>query len=194
MNLKNIIKAAFFVFFFSSVVNAEQGKLRIGLEGGYSPVDLEAEKTAQELANLSGETVTAEYNTGALVGRIFADYGITENLMGEIGIFQTTSVDATYKIGSDSATESYDANGIDLSAKYKVDSIYGKVGMHSSTLNGSASITIGSDTYGLTAESEGTGPLFGAGIEIDNTFFGITRYNDVGGVTNFTFFSAGIMF
>ncbi len=194
MFIKNMIRAVSLVLFMSTISIAEEGAFRVGLEGGLSPVDLEAEKTAQEIANLSGSTVTTEYDTGALVLRLFADYGITSNLKGEVGIFQTSSVDATYSIGSDSATESYDASGFDISGKYYVDDFYAKVGMHSSTLSGAASVTIASTTYGVTAESQDTGALFGAGFEIDNTFFSVTRYSDIGGVSDFTFFSAGLLF
>ena len=118
MFIKNMMRVIFCVLFMSTISIAEEGAFRVGLEGGLSPVDLEAEETAQELANLSGSTVTAEYDTGALVLRLFADYGITSNLKGEVGIFQTSSVDATYTIGGNSATESYDASGLDISGKY----------------------------------------------------------------------------
>ena len=89
MFIKNFIRAAFLVLFMSTISIAEEGAFRVGLEGGISPVDLEAEETAQELANLSGSTVTAEYDTGALVLRLFADYGITSNLKGEVGILKS---------------------------------------------------------------------------------------------------------
>ena len=71
--------------FLTSLANAEEGKVRIGAELGWSPVDLEAEDTAQKIANASGSTVTVEYSTGVLVGRLFADYGLSDNLYGEIG-------------------------------------------------------------------------------------------------------------
>ena len=192
--IKFLTKALFLLVFFLTSANAEQGAIRVCAELGYSPVDMEAEDTAQAIANASGSTVTAEYSTGVLVGRIFADYGISDNLFGEIGYFQTSGAEATYKIGSDSATESYDAHGFDFSAKFMSDGIFGKVGMHSTTIDGAVNLTIGGSSYAATGEAQGTGTLIGGGIEIDGTIFSITRYNDVAGITDFTFFSAGLAF
>lgn len=192
--MRNIFKVIIFSTFLLTSANAEQGAVRMGLELGYSPVDMEAEDTAQAIANASGSTVTTEYSTGVLVGRIFADYGISDNLFGEIGYFQTSGAEATYKISSDSATESYDAHGFDISAKFMSDGIFGKVGMHSTTIDGAINLTIGGTSYAATGEAQGTGALFGGGIELDGTILSIMRYNDVGGITDFTFFSVGMVF
>jgi hypothetical protein len=192
--MKIFIKVLLFLGFLTFSANAEQGAIRMGLELGYSPVDMEAEDTAQKIANASGSTVNTEYSTGVLVGRIFADYGISETLYGEIGYFQTSGADATYKISSDKATESYDAHGFDFSAKIMSDSIFGKVGMHSTQVDGNATVTIGGTSYVATGQANGTGLLFGGGIELDGTILSIMRYNDVGGITDFTFFSAGVVF
>ena len=195
MVIKNIVKILFLLSFLTSLANAEEGKVRIGAELGWSPVDLEAEDTAQKIANASGSTVTVEYSTGVLVGRLFADYGLSDNLYGEIGYFQTSGAEATYKIGTDSATESYDAHGLDISAKFLTDEgFFGKFGMHSTTIDGEATVTIGGTSYNATAEAQGTGLLFGAGFESDGTLYSITRYNDVGGITDFTFMSVGFVF
>ena len=130
-----------------------------------------------------------------MVGRLFADYGLSDNLYGEIGYFQTSGAEATYKIGTDSATESYDAHGFDISAKFLTDEgFFGKFGMHSTTIDGEATVTIGGTSYNATAEAQGTGLLFGAGFESDGTLYSITRYNDVGGITDFTFMSVGFVF
>ena len=167
----------------------------MGVEFGWSPVDLEAEKTAQELANLSGSTVTVVYDEGAFVGRIFSDYGITSDFSVEAGYFQTSSVDATYTISGDSATESYEANGFDISGVVKDKSgFFGKAGIHFATVEGAASITIGSTTYSVTAEQDGTGPLIGFGYEEDNVRYSFTHYNDLGDTTDFSFFSVGFVF
>ena len=195
MEIKKIVKIIFLLSFLTSAANAEQGNIRIGIEGGWSPIDMEADETAQEIANASGSTVNTEYSTGVLVGRLFADYGLADNLYGEIGYFQTSGAEATYKIGSDSASESYDAHGFDISAKFMTEQgMFGKVGMHSTTVDGAANVTIGSTTYNATAEAQGNGLLFGAGIEYDGMFYTVTRYNDVGGVTDFTFLSVGLVF
>ena len=180
-----------------NIANAEQGQFRIGAEIGYSPVELEAENTAQQLANLSGSTVNVEYDTGAFVGRIFGDYGVTSNVDIEVGYFQTSSVDATYKIGSDSATESYDANGLDIAAVIKGDSgFFGKAGMHSSTINAFGSIKIGATTYSVTDSIDGTGMLAGLGYEQDQIRYSFTHYADVGGDggSDFNFISVGYIF
>ena len=174
---------------------ADQGQIRMGVELGLSPVDLEAEDTAQKIANASGSTVAVEYSTAVFVGRVFADYGISNNLYGEIGYLQTSGAEATYKIGSDSAKESYDYHGFDFSAKYKSDEgFFGKIGLHSTTIDGVASVTIGSTSYSATGEAQGTGMLFGGGLETEGIMYSVTRYTDVGGITDATFFSVGIVF
>ena len=191
MNLKRLLQVLFVSIFFSAFANAE---VRIGAELGYAPVDLEAEETAQSIANQSGSTVLTEYSTGVLVGRIFADYEVADNLYGEIGYFQTSGAEATYKIGSDQATEAYDAHGFDFSIKLMSEGIFGKVGMHSTTIDGAANVTIGGTTYSATAEAVGSGILYGGGIEADGVIYSLTQYADVGGITDFTFFSVGFVF
>ena len=189
-NMKKILQIITFIFLSSVYAQAEG--FRLGLEGGFSPVELEAEDTAQKIANASGSTVTTEYDIGVFVGRVFGEFGITSELSGEVGYFRSTSAEATYKIGSDSADESYEASGFDISAKVDFDGAFAKIGMHTSTLDGEANVTIGSTTYSATGTSQGTGMLFGAGIEVDDTYFSITRYNDIGGIdTALTMFSVG---
>ena len=193
--MKKIVIIFLFLFSTINIVKAVEGEYRMGVEFGWSPVDLEAEKTAQELANLSGSTVTVVYDQGAFVGRIFSDYGITSDFSVEAGYFQTSSVDATYTISGDSATESYEANGFDISGVVKDKSgFFGKAGIHFATVEGAASITIGSTTYSVTAEQDGTGPLIGFGYEEDNVRYSFTHYNDLGDTTDFSFFSVGFVF
>ena len=181
--VNNIIAyALFFLFSLTYIVQAEEGQLKGGVELGYSPVELEAEETAQQLANLSGSAVTVEYDMGAFVGRLFGNYGIASNMDLEVGYFQTSSIDATYKIGSDSASESYSANGIDFSILAKSDTgFYGKAGMHSSTIDAFGSIKIGSTTYNVTEQYDGTSWLAGAGFEEDGVRYSFTHYNNIGG-------------
>lgn len=184
-------------FFLMSNLHADVGEFRGGVELGYSPVELEAEETAQQLANLSGSTVITEYDTGALVGRLFATYGVAQAIDIEAGYFRTSSMDATYKIGADSAKESYEASGIDLSANFKSDNgFYGKAGMHSSAIDGAASLTIGSTTYSLTDTTHGTSWLIGAGLESNDIRYSWTHYNSVGGDggADFNLFSVGVLF
>ena len=194
--MKKIIIILAFVFGFSGIINAaEQGQMTFGVEIGWSPVDLEAEKTAQELANLSGSTVVVTYDAGSFVGRIFGEYGVSSNLGLEVGYFQTSSADAKYTIGSDSASESYDASGLDVSAVFRSsDGFFGKVGMHSSTVDGAASLVIGGTTYAVTGSRDGGGALFGLGFEEDGIRYSATHYLDVGDTTDYTLFSVGFLF
>ena len=153
----------------------------MGFEGGLGYADMRAEETAQTLANLSGSTVTYTYDEATWMGRIFADYAFTPEVSTEIGYFFTGSLDATYKIGGDSATESYDAMGIDAAIVVHQDALYFKAGMHSSEMNGSASLTIGGTTYAISDTISGSGFLVGGGIEVDDTRYGLTYYSDMGG-------------
>ena len=69
--MKKIIYIALLIFGFSNLVNAEEGEFKLGVELGWTPVEIEAEKTAQAIANASGSTVTTEYDKGAFVLRGF---------------------------------------------------------------------------------------------------------------------------
>jgi hypothetical protein len=193
--MKKILILFLFIFSSFNIAEAAEGEFRMGIEAGWSPVDLEAEKTAQELANLSGSTVTVEYDKGSFVGRIFGDYGITSDIAIEVGYFQTSSVEAKYTIDGASAKETYDAHGFDVSGVIKNENgFFGKVGMHSATMDGAASITIGGTTYAVTAEQDATGPLVGFGYEEDNIRYSYTHYSDLADVTDFSFFSIGVIF
>ena len=194
--MKKLIYIALLIFGFSNLVNAEEGQFRFGIELGWTPIDIEAEETAQAIANASGSTVTVEYDTGAFVGRVFGEYGISSNLGIEVGYFQTSGAGATYTIGANSASEEYDIHGLDLSAVFKSpEGFFGKVGLHSSTIDGSAKIVIGGTSYSATASKTGTGALIGAGIDVDNTRYSFTHYADVAGLdTSMSFFSAAWLF
>ena len=174
---------------------ADEGQLRFGFDLGFAPVDLEAEKTAQEIANTAGSTVSVAYDTGSFVGRLFAEYGLSRNLDLEFGVFSTSDATATYTLSGASASESYNADGVDFSINFKDGECYfGKLGMHTSTVNGSANITIGGTTYAVTASREGSGPLFGGGWQNDDIRYSVTHYIDVGDTTDYTMFSVGWLF
>ena len=174
----------------------------MGVEAGYGFADLGAQETAQELANLSGSTVTYTYDKADVMGRIYGQYGINKTLSAEVGYFKSSTLDATYTISGASAKESYDVSGFDLSAVYQADGgIYGKAGIHNSEINGAASVTIGGTTYAAGATASGTGFLVGGGYEgkIDSNMswtVGITYYDSVGGVSgsDVTFVAAGLRF
>ena len=193
---KTLVVILGLILFSSQSLKADEGQFRFGIELGWTPVEIEAEKTAQAIANASGSTVLTEYDKGAIVGRLFGEYGISSNLGVEVGYFQTSGAGATYKIGADSASETYDIHGLDLSAVFKSpEGMFGKIGIHSSTIDGSANVTIGSTSYAATASKTGTGALIGGGIESGNTRYSITHYADIGGIdTSATFFAAGYLF
>ena len=194
--MKKLIFIALIIFGFSNLANAEEGQFRFGIELGWTPIDIEAEETAQAIANASGSTVTVEYDTGAFVGRAFGEYGASSNLGIEVGYFQTSGAGATYKIGANSASEEYDIHGLDLSAVFKSqEGFFGKIGLHSSTIDGSANVTIGGTSYTATASKTGTGALIGAGIDVDDVRYSFTHYADVGGLdTSMSFFSVALLF
>jgi len=193
--MKKIIYILLLTFGVAGLLNAEEGKFRYGVELGWTPIELEAEKTAQSIANASGSAVAVEYDTGAFVGRAFANYGISSDLFVEGGYFRTTGAGATYKIGADSASESYDVTGFDISGIYKTaGGFFGKAGMHNSTVNGDANVTIGGTSYSATGSAKGSGPLAGLGYEEGNIRYSATRYMDVGGIEDLTFFSVGFLF
>ena len=162
-------------------VNSALAEVKMGLEGGLTYADMRAEGTAQLLANASGSTVTYEYDEATWQGRIFADMEVTPEVHVELGYFLTGSLDATYTISGASATESYDAMGIDLAAVIYTDDLFFKAGMHSSELEGNAKLTIGGTTYNVTETISGSGYLLGGGMQMDNQRFGLTYYADMGG-------------
>ena len=89
--MKKILITIFILFGFSGTLSAaDQGQMRFGVELGFSPVDLEAEKTAQELANLSGSTVTVEYDTGSLVGLGYESDGVRYSATHYVDVGDTT--------------------------------------------------------------------------------------------------------
>ena len=176
--MKIITKFLILSFFLTGHSLAE---VKMGAEGGLVWADIRAEETAQILANASGSTVSYEYDEATWMGRIFADYAFSNEVHAEVGYFLTGSLDATYKISGSQATESYDAMGIDLAVVVHQDDVYFKAGMHSSELNGAASLTIGGTTYNITESISGSGFLVGGGLELDDTRLGLTYYSDMGG-------------
>ena len=193
---KTLIIFLSLILFQMQNLKAEEGQFRFGVEIGWSPVELEAEDTAQSIANALGETVTTTYDTGVFVGRLFGEYGLSSNTAIEAGYFKTSSADAKYSAASGTASESYDVSGFDAALVLKSsEGFFGKVGIHSSTVEGAANVVIGGTSYAATGSADGSGLLFGAGYEVDNTRYAVTRYNDVGGIdTDVTFLSVGFLF
>ena len=86
--------------------------------------------------------------------------------------------------------------GIDAAIAFHQENVFVKAGMHSSELNGNASITIGSTTYAVSDSISGSGYLVGAGVMLDDTRYGITYYADMGGDadSDMTFLYGGVVF
>ena len=165
-------------------LNSALAEVKMGVEGGLTYADMRAQETAQSLANASGSTVTYEYDEATWQGRIFADMEVTPEVHVELGYFLTGSLDATYTISGASATEGYNAMGIDLAAVIYRDDLFFKAGMHSSELEGNGKITIGGTTYTVSETISGSGYLVGGGVQVDDSRFGLTYYADVGGDTD----------
>tara|TARA_Y100000748_G_scaffold242329_1_gene206540 strand:+ start:228 stop:815 length:588 start_codon:yes stop_codon:yes gene_type:complete len=189
-----IISLFFAVIFNTS--NSYSDNLRFGAEGGLTWADMRAEETAQTLANLSGSTVTYTYDEATWMGRLFADYELSTEMSVEIGFFFTGSLDAQYTISGSSATEGYTGRGIDVAAVFNQDELFFKVGMHSSELEGNASLTIGGTKYAVSDTISGSGYLVGGGFEADENRVGLTYYSDVGGDadSDMLFLYYGVMF
>ena len=161
-------------------LKAEPGEVHFGVDGGFTYADIKAEETAQEIANLSGSTVTYTYDEATWAGRIYGDYGLSEDMNIELGWMVTGSLDATYAIGANSASESYKMSIFDASLKWGAP-FFAKVGMHQSTINGAAEVKIGATTYDIADSITGTGWLVGGGMEVDTSRYGVTYIANVGG-------------
>ena len=180
----------------------------VGVDGGFASADMKAEQTASRLATLSGSTVTYVYDEAAGHLRGYLGVPVNETISIEGGYFKTGSLDATYTIGGASATESYYANGFEVSAVLRGEDIkkggfYARGGIHFSELHGDASITIGGTTYDIASVStSGSGMLLGAGVELEKSAdgagirFGVDLYGSLGGAddADFTLFYIGYAF
>ena len=166
---------------------AKEGETHLGIDFGYGFMDIGADQTAQNIANLSGSTVTYTADEATWVGRGYFDYSIDDNFFGEIGYFITGDLNAKYTLSGATASEAYSANGVDFAAGFKdsASGLFFKAGGHSSEVDGNASITISGTTYAANAAASGSGFLFGGGIDFqDNSRFGYTYYSNLGGLTD----------
>jgi hypothetical protein len=173
-----------------------------GVEGGYAFVDINADTTAQTLANLSGRTTTYTYDKAALSGRIFGGMKISPTLSAEIGYFTSLSLDANYSNSLGTASESYKTRGFDITAIYRPEPIglFVKAGMHHSEVTGNANVTIGGYSASASASQSGAGFLVGAGytFPLSNElewYVSATHYNKLGGMsgTDANLISVGIV-
>jgi hypothetical protein len=161
---------------------AEKGKLSVGLDIGVGWHDFGAKEAAQRV----GASVT--YDKATFVGRLFADYGVSEDFLLDLGLFKSGNLDATYTIAGASATEAYSAFGVDAAVVYSPSKMpfFIKGGAHISKIFGDASITIGGTSYAASATATGVGWLAGAGFQgktgaSKNWRAGFTYYGNLGG-------------
>ena len=200
--LKLFVVFVFLCFTKISFANdTNNSKSYFGVDGGYAFVDLKAEETAQTLANLSGSTVTYQEDQAAVYLRFYYGFAISENFDLQAGYFNTSSISATYTIGSNSASESYEASGFDASFKFRPsvdEGIYGKLGVHYSELTGNATITIGGTTYDIaSAKASGSGLMYGIGYDFGKNLdgsgwkVGYDFYDSIGGISGADF---GLMY
>ena len=171
------------ILFFSSLVKSDE--ISLGVDLGFGFIDIVADDTAQTIANLSGSTTTVTYDTGAWFGRVYGEYKIADATYIDIGLFTTGDVTAKYTLSGATASESYSANGVDVSAVIKEnekEGLFVKGGFHSSTIDGNADVTISGTTYAAQATASGTGFLIGGGFDFDGgQRAGATFYSNLGG-------------
>lgn len=167
----------------SSPLFAKEGEMGFGVDVGFGFADIGAKDTAQTIANLAGSTVTYSYDLGAVAGRLYLDYGISDDLLFEAGYFQSGDIDAKYTLSGTTVTESYSVNGFDIAAVYAPsnEGYFFKGGFHSSEISGNASITISGTTYSAKATASGGGFLIGGGYDYGGSRVGYTYYANIGG-------------
>ena len=173
-----------FLILITSSVFADNKTTNFGIDLGWGFIDIGAADTAQNIANISNSTVTYTQDSGSWVGRIYGDFELTENLYGEIGYFLSGEVNAKYTLSGATASEAYSVNGLDFAGVYKDESgFFVKGGIHSSTVDGQANITINGTTYAANAASSGIGYLFGIGLDLeDGSRYGYSFYSSLGGL------------
>ena len=185
----NFLKLTLCLFIFTLYnFRASAEEITFGVDLGYGFLDIGADETAQTIANISGSTVTASYDTGAFFGRIYGDYKIDDSTYIDVGFFMSGDVSAKYTLSGASASESYSVSGIDISAVLKEDkkeALFVKGGFHSSTIDGNANVTISGTTYAAKATASGIGFVVGGGYDYeDGSRAGISYYANLGGETD----------
>lgn len=180
--MKKLIMTFFtlmFVYFPS--VNAQE-RLSFGIDGGWGFADLNADDTAQALANLCGCTITYTEDSGAVMMRLFGNYEIDNNHSFQLGYFISADMSANYATTGATASEDYSVNGLDLIYIYTVDEWSFKVGVHDSEVDGAASITLGATTYAASSTTTGGGAIVGVDFNLDEqSYIGFQQYSNVGG-------------
>jgi hypothetical protein len=162
----------------------------IGIETAVAHADTKVPQTAQAIANTVGSTVYYTYNPVTAAFRVFGGHRVDPLLRLELGYFRTANLTANYRFNSAYATESYSASGVDAAVLLHPENSgwFGRVGVHASQLNASASYTDINYRGSIGLQRSGVGALAGLGFEYDrdtqNTIrYGWTRYFGVGGVS-----------
>jgi hypothetical protein len=162
----------------------------IGIETAVAHADTKVPQTAQAIANTVGSTVYYTYNPVTAAFRVFGGHRVDPLLRLELGYFRTANLTANYRFNSAYATESYSASGVDAAVLLHPENSgwFGRVGVHASQLNASASYTDNRYRASVGLQRSGVGALAGLGFEYDrdtqNTIrYGWTRYFGVGGVS-----------
>lgn len=182
--MKSLSKLSLIALLASTSASFAQ-EVRFGVEGGIASADLGADGLASSLATLTGRTVTYTEDSATSAIRLFAEFGLSENLGLEVGYFKTGSLDATFAFSGTTvtATVGAEAAGVDFGVKfYPSEAMFLRAGLHSSEITGTVSTTISGTTYSASASQDGTGAYIGGGVFVtENVSLGITHYTNLGG-------------
>ena len=193
-------------FFLLTKVTFAEYKTYVGVQGGfiYSDNEGNADKTAQDLADASGRTVTYTYEELTWGIRPYGGFNVNDKVSIEVGYIFSGSLDETYKgstaaSGAWNATQGVSVDGVDGAVKFNFDNLYAKIGMHQLTVEAFAGFTSNGFTYNGGASRSGSGFLLGGGYQDslgDDLYWNAeyVYYESVGGISNATmsFFAVGI--
>lgn len=171
----------------SGSIMAEQGRLGLAAEFGWGYANQEdvAEELGQELANSTGRTVTFEGQNGAGMYRLFAYYGLTDQVDLEMGYFSLSDIPLSFTFAGlpnpieTGVSSSGFTAGMTLNFS---DRLYGRAGM----LNSEVSVGVSTSVNGITLSSSesmsGNGYYLGGGYQINDSWsVAYTTYRSLGG-------------
>ena len=187
----------FLSFFVFASTHARDYSGYFGVEGGLAFADIRADDTAQTFVNAFGGSVNYEYDEADFAGRLSIGYGVNDMFDLELGYFFTADFNANYNgvAGNGiryTATETYSASGIDLSALIRPNSgnFFVRVGMHSSEVEGQGNFNVPAvGSVNVSATQSGSGLLVGLGYDwnVDDRSFArvsYSFYDKLGGTDN----------
>ena len=188
MNRFLIFCVTLITFFSFTKTSFAEDDFTFGVEAGWAFSDIKAEESARLLASLCGCTVSYTYDTGTAVLKGVGQLRLDEQSYVEAGYFITSDLEATYVMGANSATESYNIHGAEASYNFTSGGFDLKIGAHFSTVDGNASITIGNTAYDLgTLVDSGSGYVAGVGYDMDGGYqIRATYYGNLGGESDNT--------